>query len=206
MRVARDRGFLGPGPVDDHIRHARAMAGMIEGLSRTPGGVITGPDRLVDLGSGGGIPALVLLDAFPLAAGVLIEAQRKRAQFLREAVEALGWADRVSVREERAEESGRDEALRERMSLVTARSFGPPAVLAECAAPLLRLHGRLVVSEPPDSPPERWDPAGLAQLGLELDRIEAPDGAHFAVVTKKALVSAKFPRRPGIPAKRPIWQ
>ena len=60
-----------------------------------------------------------------------------------------------------------------------ARSFGPPAATAECAAPLLRPGGALVVSEPPGGAGDRWDADGLAALGLARETTEVVGGATF---------------------------
>src|SRR3546814_9312392 len=85
----------------------------------------------------------------------------KRCAFLREAVEALGADERVEVVEGRAEEIGRGE-MRRVVDAVIARSFGPPAATAECAAPLLRAGGLLVVSEPPEAL-DRWPEDGRSE-------------------------------------------
>ena len=73
---------------------------------------------------------------WPEATVALLEANGRRAAFLRRAVERLGLGDRVTVLEERAEVCGRDAGLRAGFDGVLARSFGRPAVVAECAAPL----------------------------------------------------------------------
>ena len=140
LEEARQRGFLGPGPVEPHLDHARAFA------------VAAGapPARAADLGAGGGLPGLVLAAEFwPDAKWVFVDAQQKRTEFLREAVEDLGLDDRVHVLTERAELVGQDLDHRGTYDLVVSRSFGPPAVTIECAAPLLRVGGAFVVSEPP---------------------------------------------------------
>lgn len=132
-------GFLGPAPVDAHLAHARGFAVAVEAP----------PTRFLDLGSGGGVPGLVLAELWPGAQAVLLEAGERRCGFLREAVGRLGLDGRVAVVRQRAEEAGRSPTWRGGFDLVVARSFGPPAVTAECAAPFLRVGGRLVVSEPP---------------------------------------------------------
>jgi 16S rRNA (guanine527-N7)-methyltransferase len=163
--------------------------------------------RIVDLGSGGGVPSLVLALRYPGSRWLLVESQRRRAAFLVEAVEQLGLADRVDVREARAEEVARSE--RGEATVVTARSFGPPPVTAECAAPLLRVGGWLVVSEPPASGDEhrssmRWPSDGLALLGLEV--VARPPGDFRFVVLRSATpCPPAYPRRVGVPAKRPLW-
>lgn len=161
--------------------------------------------RAGDLGSGGGIPALLLAVRFPGTNWVLCEAAARRSAFLRRAVTRLGLEDRVEVREERAEVTGRDPAVRGRLDLVVARSFGRPAVVAECAAPLLRIGGRLVVSEPPGGRGERWPSEGLALLGLRPRPAATAPAGTFQVLEQSGPCSARFPRRVGVPAKRPLF-
>jgi 16S rRNA (guanine527-N7)-methyltransferase len=163
------------------------------------------PARAVDLGSGGGLPGLPLAVSWPNSTWVLLEANRRRAGFLVEAIAALELADRVRVRHQRAEETGRDSALRGSADLVVIRSFGPPAVSAECAAPLLRVGGAIVIGEPPPGRDEsRWPEAGLAQLGLARGRaISEPIALQR--LDQVAVCPARFPRRTGIPSKRPLF-
>jgi 16S rRNA (guanine527-N7)-methyltransferase len=109
----------------------------------------------------------------------------------------------VRVVAARAETAGRSD-LRGEFDLVVARSFGPPAVTAECAAPFLRVGSRLLVTEPPGGLPHRWDPDGLAYLGLKVDaRIVAPTA--FQILIQDVVCPDRFPRRVGVPAKRPLF-
>jgi 16S rRNA (guanine527-N7)-methyltransferase len=89
---------------------------------------------------------------------------------------------------------------------VVARALAPPAVTAECAAPLLAIGGHLVVSDPPGGGGDaRWWPAGLAELGLEsVPSITA--SASYAVFVATQPCPQRFPRRPGVPSKRPLWK
>ena len=194
LEEGRGLGFLGPGPVSDHVVHALGFAEVVGGP----------PEAAVDLGSGGGVPGLVLAGQWPDTRFVLLDSGQRRAAFLGDAVGRLGWADRVSVVRLRAEEFGRLPEHRGRFDLVTARSFGPPAVTAECGAPLLRVGGLLVVSEPPDGPGERWSPAAVAQLGLVFVAEQAA-GARYAVLRQRQLTPDRYPRRVGIPGKRPLF-
>ena len=191
---ARDLGFLGPGPVEEHLQHARAYRPALLGA---PAGVA------YDLGSGGGVPGLVLALEAPDRQWVLVDAMAKRTAFLERAVEALGLAN-VAIRTIRAEELGREDEVREAGAIVVARGFGSPPVLAECAAPLLAVGGLLVVSEPPGGDPARWPAEGLAEVGLEsLDAVVGPPALFRAV--KVASCGDRYPRRIGVPAKRPLW-
>lgn len=195
LERARSLGLLGPAPVAEHLVHAGAFTGVL--------GPVDG--RVADLGSGGGVPALPLAVAWPGTRWVLVERGEKRAAFLGDAVRSLGLADRVEVHAGPAEALGRDPSGRASFDLVVARSFGPPAVVAECAAPLLRVGGRLAVSDPPEPDPARWPTPALAELGLgPARRVQHEQGA-IVVAVQEAAAPAAVPRPPGQPAKRPRW-
>jgi 16S rRNA (guanine527-N7)-methyltransferase len=194
-------GFLGGMPIDEQIDHALGFCRAVEDHLGRP------PSTALDLGTGGGIPGLVLAAVWPGTRLTLFDANQRRTDFLAEEVRVWGTADRVTVVRGRAEESGRLPSLRGRFELVTARSFGSPAVTAECSAPFLEVGGILVVSEPPEGgSSERWPVEGLGELGL------APilAGGHrgrfgYQVVEKQGPTPDRFPRRTGIPAKRPLF-
>lgn len=186
-------GFLGPGPVIDHVVHARALLEAVPEAART----------FIDLGSGGGVPGLVVAVERPTLAGVLLDGSTRRGAFLREAVEMLALQERIDVCVERAEIVGRDPAFRSMTDVVLARSFGPPAVVAECAAPLLAIGGRLIVSDPPGRP-TRWPDEPLAKLGLQVSAHQVGPPA-YTVLVQYELCAASYPRRVGIPAKRVLF-
>jgi 16S rRNA (guanine527-N7)-methyltransferase len=156
----------------------------------------------VDLGSGGGLPGLVLALAWPESAWVLLDSHQRAVTFLEETVGELGLAGRVDIVRARAEEYGRGDG-RGRAALVVARGFGAPAVTAECAAPLLAVGGRLVVSEPPEAE-DRWPADGLAPLGLRPERL-VNIGARFQVLVQGEPCPVAYPRRTGVPSKRPLF-
>lgn len=188
---ARALGFLGPGPVERHIEHA---AGFLDALGATSGTV-------VDLGSGGGVPGLIIGVARPDLALVLVDAAATRCRFLQSAVERLGL--HATVVEGRAELIGRG-PHRGTADAVVARSFGPPAATAECAAPLLRAGGLLVVSEPPEPDPSRWPADGVACLGMEVGP-RSPGSPVVQLLRQVAVCPDAYPRRDGLPAKRPLF-
>ncbi len=197
LEAARARGFLGPGPSEGQRRHAVGLARAI--------GPFAG--HFLDLGSGGGLPGLVLAVEFPEATGCLLDAQQRRCGFLEQAIARLGLGQRLTVACGRAEALARDPVLRHGFDLVVARSFGPPPVTAECAAGFLRSGGTLVVTEPPEaeSSARRWPAAGLEILGFgPAERVRSGETA----AARMRLVSTaddRYPRREGIPAKRPLW-
>lgn len=192
---ARDLGFLGPGELEPHISHALGFAAALTVV----------PDRAADLGSGAGLPGLVLALCWRDLELVLIDATARRVEHLAEAIDELGLGARVAVIHERAEIAGRTPGVREGFDAVVARSFAAPAITAECAAPLLALGGELVTSEPPDDA-ARWDGLTLgAGLGLVVDDAVAWHGMHYHRCRKVGPTDERFPRRVGVPAKRPLF-
>lgn len=211
LTEARGAGFLGPGAVDAHLDHADSFAEAVESAwgNASPDGhrPDATPPTVVDLGSGGGVPALVLAVRWPTSRFLLVEANGRRASFLERAIAELRISTRAEVATARAETLGRDPARRGRYDVVVARLFGRPAVTAECAAPFLRVGGILVVSEPPVADTEgasRWPPAQLAALGMG-ESMTVGDSPHFVAVPQRIACPERFPRRVGVPAKRPLF-
>jgi 16S rRNA (guanine527-N7)-methyltransferase len=197
IEEARERGLVGPGPVEPHLEHAEALATVVDAQF---GG------RFLDLGSGAGVPGLVLLAIWPSATGTLLDSQRRRCVFLEQAARELGLGGRASIACGRAEELARRQDLRSAYELVVARAFGTPATTAECAVGFLEAGGRLVVSEPPGpTDPERWPAQGLAELGFTGPRIRGGERGRFAILTADAAAGERWPRRVGVPRRRPLW-
>lgn len=199
LAEARAVGALGAADLAVQVAHATAFLDVL-------GSELVDGARVLDLGSGGGLPGLVVADLRPSLHVTLLDGRQQRAATLERAVERLGWAGRVDVVGARAELAGRDPGLRGAFDAVVARSFARPGVTAECAAPLLRAGGSLVVSEPPDaaSTGSRWDAGGCAELGLELVRVvETP--WSFALLRQVRPCPERFPRRVGVPTKRPLF-
>jgi 16S rRNA (guanine527-N7)-methyltransferase len=203
--AARQAGFLGPGPIERHLLHAQGFVALARAQADGEHA------RILDLGSGGGLPGLIVAGEMPQTTLVLLEANDRRAQFLERAVAACGIESRIRVVHERAEVAGRDPAYRGMFDGVVVRSFGPPAVVAECAAPLLRVGGWLIVSEPPAESgsgqideASRWPADQLAQLGLRPEEFVRRDFG-YQVVRQVSPCPERFPRRNGVPSKRPLF-
>ena len=170
--------------------------------------------RIADLGAGAGFPGLVLAIALPGVQIDLIESARRKAAVidrLRQAAQ-IGNARAVVAR---AEEWARTPAAldggREAYDVVTARAVAPLAVLIEYAAPLLRLSGVLVAWKGARDPAEEGlGRAAADEVGLALAdvlRVEPFEGArnrHLHLYRKVAPTPGRFPRRPGMAAKRPL--
>ena len=195
LERAQQRGWVGKGPVSAQIAHARAFLDPID----------TPPGQAADLGSGGGLPALVLALELPATTWSLMESSRARCDHLVRSAAELELGARVEVVHARVEELATDPAWRERFDLVTARSFGPPAVTAECASPLLHEAGLLVVSDPPDPAEDRWPSPGLATLALRERAAVVADGVHLRVLEKTGPTPPGVPRPNAAIRARPRW-
>jgi 16S rRNA (guanine527-N7)-methyltransferase len=164
-------------------------------------------EKVVDVGSGGGLPGLPLKIARPSLSVTLVEADQAKAAFLVRACAALGLRD-VQVLARRAEEVGRDRLYRESFDVAVARALAPMPVLVELCLPLVRVGGRLLAQKT-----ETEDVDGAARaidvLGGALNRVAgAPSAARSSgtvvIVDKVRPTPAAYPRRPGVPSRRPI--
>jgi len=155
LREAQRRGSLGDRPIDEVIDHARQFLVPLAGLE----------GRVLDLGTGAGVPGLVIADARPDLRLTLLDRRAARMDALRLAVSGLRVGDRVKVVTGEADSVARDPAHAGRYVAVVARGYGSPEVTARDARPFLFVGGILVVSEPPDRDPDRWPDAMLERLG-----------------------------------------
>lgn len=137
----------------------------VDALGEQPDGA-----RLIDLGSGGGLPGLVIADRMRHIAVTLIDRRQKRTDFLRQAVARLGF-DHVAVVAGDAVEHAQSVAVgaTPAYTAATARGFGPPTLTLRIANELVGRAGVIIISEPPEG--ERWDSALVEELGLTSSRI-----------------------------------
>ncbi len=170
LRLAQRLGVVGSGSVIDAAEHALQY---VEALAPVPAG-----SRLVDLGSGGGLPALVVGRSRPDLELLLIDRRQKRADFLARAVARLGLDGTVRCDDVRRLVDDVDSGSVRAFDAVTARSFGPPSPTMRVARSLLTPGGCFVVSEPPSG--DRWDPELLAELGAERVRCGGVSRFTFA--------------------------
>lgn len=153
--------------------------------------------HVVDLGSGAGLPAIPLADAYPATTWSLIERRVSRAALLQRAVARLNLGARVEVLAGDAAELAWGE-LRGSADWVTARSFGRPAETAELGCGFLRTGGRLLVSISRSSEiPLLWPAKGLARCGLEFkEEWDLPAG-RYVRLERNAADIGNLPRRGG---------
>jgi 16S rRNA (guanine527-N7)-methyltransferase len=166
-------------------------------------------DRVADLGSGAGLPGLVLAACRPDTRFELIESTSRKCEFLREAIERMGLGN-ASVVCRRSEEWASAQG-RESYGVVTARAVGSLATLAELASPLLAEDGVLAAWKGARSPEEEAELARaaprLAIEALEVRSVRPYEGSrdrHIHLLRKNGPTPNVLPRRPGVAAKRPF--
>jgi 16S rRNA G527 N7-methylase RsmG len=155
LSVIRQRGAIGEASLAAAVQRSDAFVVSVPVSART----------LIDLGSGGGLPGLVLAWRRPELAVTLVERRHTRADMLTRATRALGLDDRCHVRAADVRSIiGEVQRVGTRWDAVTARSFGPPATTLEFASALCVDGGTIVIGEPPKPNPERWPTALLSRL------------------------------------------
>ena len=161
LRQAQRFGFFGARPIEEAIEHSQQYVDAL--------GVLAPATRLVDLGSGGGLPGLVLAAAYPRAAITLLDRREKRTDFLRLAVHRLGWSH-VEVLTADVAVLIADVAanVTPRFEVVTARGFGPPEFTLRSAVHIAQSGARVVISEPPTD--DRWSDDLLDDLDVTRTR------------------------------------
>jgi 16S rRNA (guanine527-N7)-methyltransferase len=177
-------------PAEAAARHVLDALAGLPAFDAAPAGA------LADVGSGGGLPGLVLAIMRPEREVHLIEATTRKAAFIAETAGDLGLA--VAVHAERSEDVARG-PLRDAFPCVVARALAPPPIAVELCLPLCRPGGRLVIWSHETATAELAFAAG-ALAGAILP----PEAPGVLVVGKLAATPERFPRRPGMAAKRPL--
>jgi 16S rRNA (guanine527-N7)-methyltransferase len=157
----------------------------------------------VDVGSGGGFPAIPIA-VVTGAQTTMIESVAKKARFLREAADELELDALVLC--ERAEDAARDPQHRERYASATARAVGSATTVLELTVPLLAPGGLAVLQRGEAAEGEARAVADACLvLGAQVERVVAQDGARRLLLVRKiAPTGDRFPRRAGMPSKRPL--
>jgi 16S rRNA (guanine527-N7)-methyltransferase len=156
--------------------------------------------RVVDIGAGGGVPGLVMAILRPDLRVTLIESDRRKAGFLLQAA-AVCECPQVRVDPRRAEEVGHDPAHREAYDLAVSRATASAPVLCELALPLLHAGGRLVALVADAEADAGIAAAAASACGGGVPAALAPG---ILSITKVAPTPELYPRRAGMPARRPL--
>jgi 16S rRNA (guanine527-N7)-methyltransferase len=162
---------------------------------------------VVDIGSGAGLPGLALKIERPALSVTLVEADQRKAAFLVQACAALSLKD-VDVVAMRAEVAGHDPRYREVFDVAVARALAPMPVLAELCLPFVRLGGRLLAQKTATDDMASARHAIDVMGGAMLEVISAPSAARrkgtVVVIEKARPTPTAYPRRPGVPSRRPL--
>lgn len=165
---------------------------------------------LIDVGTGAGFPGLPLAIALPHLQVTLLEATGKKAIFVTQLGRAVGL-ENIETLKGRAEELGQNEQYRENFDFATGRAVAELRTLVEYTLPLLRIGGLLIAQKSVQVYSElALADRAISELGghfRELIPVELPgilEKHHLIIVDKVAATPAKYPRRPGIPEKRPL--
>jgi 16S rRNA (guanine527-N7)-methyltransferase len=168
------------------------------------------PRRLIDVGTGAGFPGLVLKILYPGMKLTLVESVGKKASFCKHMVEKLALEE-VAVLTLRAEEAGQLPEHRERYDWAAARAVANMPVLAELLLPLVRVGGAMLAQKGEGAPAETQSAErALKMLGGSLRQlipVTLPGVAEertLVVVDKIAATPSGYPRRAGLPAKKPL--
>jgi len=179
------------------------------------------PSRTLDIGTGGGLPGVPLKILYPGIGLTLVDSVHKKAAFLHHLVDRLGL-EGVEVLAERAERLAHDERYRQRFDLVLSRGVAKLATLAELALPFCSLGGAFIamkkgeIDDEIDAAKQAIDILGgrlrevkrVSLGGSERDgwmRLGENEKRALVVVDKINHTPQRYPRRPGIPQKRPLF-
>lgn len=163
--------------------------------------------KIVDLGSGGGCPGIVLQILRPDTKFYLLESNGRKAGFLRAVVEKLGLPSEVL--QERSETVAHQPEYRAQFDMVVAKAVASLPVLIELALPLLKVRGKLLAYKGPQAQQE-VDESSVALKSLHgktvaIEPYHLGEKSYCHVIVEKAAGTSKdWPRRPGIPAKQPL--
>ena len=183
------------------------------------GGSVTTPEwfagkRAIDVGTGAGIPGIVMKIALPELQITLLDSVLKKTDFLKEVVEELGL-ENVVVVNGRAEELGQSPAHREVYDLVIARAVAPLAELAELTIPFANIGGTVILPKGASADVEaEVDQAAAAAeilgaapaITLQVDRPGSSPPDHMVYWMKISPTPGEFPRRVGVPHRSPLLE
>ena len=179
---------------DAESRHLAEARRLLVHAAPAPGA------RVVDIGAGGGVPGLVMAILRPDLRVTLIESDRRKAGFLLQAA-AVCECPQVRVDPRRAEEVGHDPAHREAYDLAVSRATASAPVLCELALPLLHAGGRLLALVADAEADAGIAAAAASACGGGMPAALAPG---ILSITKVAPTPELYPRRAGMPARRPL--
>lgn len=179
-------------------------------LKAIPQSELSSGAQVIDVGAGAGYPGIPLKIVCPGMRLTLLEATRKKVTYLEHLVDELGLKD-VRAIHARSEQLGRDPVHRERYDWALARAVAKMPTLVEYLLPLVRVGGAMLAQKGEDAPVEVQEASrAISTLGGEVRQLVPvelrglAETRYLVVVDKAASTPERYPRRPGIPGKRPV--
>lgn len=165
--------------------------------------------KLLDIGAGAGFPSLPMKILYPQLDVTIIDSLNKRINFLQFLAEELGLEE-VHFYHGRAEDFAQDKKFRAQFDIVTARAVARMQVLSELTIPYLKVGGKLLALKASNAPEELTEAKNA--LNLLFSKVEdnisytLPNGdpRYITIVEKKKETPNKYPRKAGMPNKRPL--
>jgi 16S rRNA (guanine527-N7)-methyltransferase len=186
------------------VKHFLDSLTCVQAMKEGPG------RRMIDIGSGAGFPGLVLKIVYPSVQLTLVDSVGKKIDFCRHVVKKLGM-EQVETLHERAENIGQSLAHREQYDWAVARAVAALPVLAEYLLPLVRVGGHMLAMKGESGPAESHaSEHALQMLGGHLRQLlpvtlpGVAEERYLVIVDKVAATPNRYPRRVGIPSKRPL--
>ncbi|MBN2087729.1 16S rRNA (guanine(527)-N(7))-methyltransferase RsmG [Candidatus Peregrinibacteria bacterium] len=166
--------------------------------------------KVIDIGTGGGLPGIPLAILFPSVQFTLVDATQKKIDAVREFAHELNL-NNVNCIAERIEVLGQNPDYRDQFDLVLSRALAPLRVLIELSVPLIHLYGNVVAYKGPEYISELSDARNaVAKLQCEQPKVlqyslpENKGNRTIILITKKRVTPNIYPRRDGMPANRPL--
>jgi 16S rRNA (guanine527-N7)-methyltransferase len=167
-------------------------------------------DKIIDVGTGAGFPGLPLKILYPRMQLTLVESVRKKVEFLYHIVQTLGL-EGVEILNDRVETIGQIDLHRQRYDWAIARAVAVMPVLMEYLIPLVRVGGAAIAMKGVNAPAEvQTSESAIQILGGHLRKLipvmlpGVADERYLIVIDKIAATPPAYPRRAGIPAKKPL--
>ena len=168
------------------------------------------PTTLIDVGTGAGFPGIPLKIIYPNTKVTLVESVGKKAMFCQHIIRLLGLED-IEVLNARAEDLGQMREHREQYEWGIARAVANLRVLSEYLLPLVQVGGKMLAQKGESGPTEVHSAEeAIKLLGGEVRQLLSVtlpgvvDERHLVLVDKVAATPPGYPRKPGIPAKKPL--